>query len=252
LKEQISNLSSLLPGIIAGRLPSKWLVIETIPHHELSDYPFEELFQFSNDRESKLGNLRSEEPSQPPQVHVNEQLLYTQGTIESVQSIRPDCTSESLQSRSLNIEIEDGNLSNSATDYSEYTHSSACHERSDYHQKLDQEFSDYYCEDVDWRAQQPSACEGDFLDSQNNNLQRSGPSEAEFSDWDSLIDYSPRITPSIASTNCSTLATEPDIKSPALVDAWQDEGMTNCIMAWTAHGEGAGTINPKDLLQASV
>jgi hypothetical protein len=77
LKEQISNLSSLLPGIIAGRLPLKWLVIETIPYYELSDYPFEELFQFSNNCELKLGNLRLEELSQPPQVHVNKQLLYT-------------------------------------------------------------------------------------------------------------------------------------------------------------------------------
>lgn len=184
LKEQISNLSSMPPRMAASRLLSKWLVIETILHHKLSDYPFEELLQFSNDRESKLGDLRSEELSQPPQMHVKEQLLYTQGTIESVQSIHPDCTSESLQSRSLSIEIKDGNLSNFTTDYSEYTHSSVCHERSDYHQKLDQEFSDYCYEDVDWRAQQPSACEGESLDSQDSNLQRSGPSEAEFPDWD--------------------------------------------------------------------
>jgi hypothetical protein len=314
LKEQISNLASLVPGIIAGGLPSKWLVIETIPHYELSDHPFEELFQFFNDRESsQLGGLRSEEPSQPPQVHANEQLLYAQGTTESVQSIRPDCTSESLQSRSLSVEIEDGNLSNSTTNYSEFAQPSAYHEKSDYYQKLDQEFSsymedlssfqdddqsaqpqpghsagfpnpqDYYCQDVDWRAQQPSAWEGGFLDSQDSGLQRSGPSDTEFSDFDSVINYSRQDTPSVASTSpsqsrgqnlpahlvdvprastplqfpsasthYSTLATEPDIKPPALVDTWQNEGMTNCIMAWTAHGQGAGTINPKDLFQASV
>jgi hypothetical protein len=44
LKEQISNLSFLLPGIVASGLPSEWLVIETIPYHELLDYPFEKLF----------------------------------------------------------------------------------------------------------------------------------------------------------------------------------------------------------------
>jgi hypothetical protein len=69
LKEQIGNLSPLLPGIIASGLLSKLLVIETIPAHELSDHPLEELFQFSNDRESsKLGDLPLEEPSQPSQM----------------------------------------------------------------------------------------------------------------------------------------------------------------------------------------
>lgn len=55
-----------------------------------------------------------------------------------------------------------------------------------------------------------------------------------------------------ASTHYSTLATEPDIKSLALVDTWQNEGMTNCMMAWTAHDQGARTANPRDLLRASV
>ncbi|KAH9203502.1 hypothetical protein DL95DRAFT_418987 [Leptodontidium sp. 2 PMI_412] len=39
LKKQISNLSLLLPGIVASEMPSKLLVIETIRHHELPDYP---------------------------------------------------------------------------------------------------------------------------------------------------------------------------------------------------------------------
>jgi hypothetical protein len=113
-------------------------------------------------------------------MQTNEQLLCAQGTTESVQSIRPDYTSESLQSCPLSIEIEDGNLFNSTTDYSEFAQPSAC--RSDYYQELDQEFSsymadpssfldddqsaqlqpghsggfpnpqDYYCQDADWRA----------------------------------------------------------------------------------------------------
>jgi hypothetical protein len=112
---------------------------------------------------------------------------------------------------------------------------------------------DYYSQDVDWRVQQPSACEGEFLDSQDSDLQRSGLSDTELSDLDSFINYSLRITPSVASTShYSTLATEPDIKSPALVDTWQNEGMTNCLMAWTAHDQGPGTVSPKDLFRASV
>jgi hypothetical protein len=55
-----------------------------------------------------------------------------------------------------------------------------------------------------------------------------------------------------ASTHDSTLATEPDIKPPALVDTWQNEGMTNCMMAWIAHDQGAEKINPKVFFQASV
>jgi hypothetical protein len=306
-------LSSFLPYIVTGELLSRRLVIETIPHHELSDHPFEELFQFANDLElSNFGDLRSEEQSLPSQVQGNKQLPYAQGTIESVQSMRPDCTSESLQSRSLSVEIEDGNPSTSTTDYSEFPHPSACREKSDYHHKLEQEFSrymedssfsqdddqyaqlqpghseefptpqDYYFQGVNWRAQQPSTCEGEFLDSQDSDLQHSGPSEAACSGLDSFINYSPQNTPSIASTSVqsrgqnvlahlvdvprastppqfpsasthySTLATEPDIKPPAVADTWQNEGMTDCMTAWTAHDQGAGTINPKDLFQASV
>ncbi len=61
---------------------------------------------------------------------------------------------------------------------------------------------DYYFQGVDWRAQQPSSnCEGGFPHSQDGDLQRSGLSKAEFSDLDSLINYSPQITPSITSTH---------------------------------------------------
>jgi len=260
-----------------------------------------------------IQNIRPESlQSRSPSAEIedgNPQLSYA---IESVQSMRPDCTSKSLQSRSLSVEIENGNLSNSTTDYSEYTHSSACHEKSDYHPELNQQFQrymedpssfqdvdrsaqpqpghsgefpnpqDYYFQGVDWRAQQLSSdCKGEFPDSQYSDLQRLGPSEAEFSDLDLFIDYSPQNTPSIASTSpsqsrgrnlpahlvdmprpstplqspsssthYSTLATEPDIKSPALIDTWQNEGMTNCMMAWT--DQDAGTVNPKDLLRASV
>ncbi|CZT52853.1 uncharacterized protein RSE6_14241 [Rhynchosporium secalis] len=52
LKEQMRNLSWVLRGIAAGDIPTKQLVIETVPSHDLSDYPFEELFRFSSDRSS--------------------------------------------------------------------------------------------------------------------------------------------------------------------------------------------------------
>ena len=86
-------------------------MIETVPHHELSDHPFEELFQFFNDRDSiKLGGFPSEEPSQlcmetvdarqadaavlpSDQGYANKQLSYAR---ESSRSICPDRTSESL------------------------------------------------------------------------------------------------------------------------------------------------------------
>ena len=108
-------------------LPSKWLTMETIPHHELSDHSFKERFQFCDDRESsKLGNLYSEEPSQismetadaavgrSDQRPANKQLSSAQGTIESVQSMRSD--SGSLHRQSPSSESEDGNLSDSTTD----------------------------------------------------------------------------------------------------------------------------------------
>ncbi|PVH67756.1 hypothetical protein DL98DRAFT_637461 [Cadophora sp. DSE1049] len=64
LKEQISNLSCVLRGILASEIPTKRLVIETIQYHELSDHPFEELFQFSSDRNSsELGETLDAERS---------------------------------------------------------------------------------------------------------------------------------------------------------------------------------------------
>lgn len=196
-------------------------MIEVIPCHELSKHPFEELFQFSNDHESsKLGEPPSEEPSQPSQVpmetvdarqadaavgpssdqgHANEQLSYAQGTRESVQNIRPDYTSESLRSRSPSADIEDGNPSNSITDYGELAHLS---EKSD-SRELNQQPSysninseDYYDQEDDWRAQEPpDDGEREFADFKDGDLQRSGPSEAEFSDFDSFVDMQRASTP---------------------------------------------------------
>jgi hypothetical protein len=167
--------------------------------------------------------------------HANDQPSYAQGIIESVQSMRPDRASVSLQSRSPSAEVEDRNLSNSTTDYSEYTRPiSAFHEKFDYYKELDQEFSrymedpsfsqdddqyaqpqsgysrgfpnpeDYYFQGVDWRAQQPSAdCTGEFPDSKDGHLQGLNPSATEDSDLNLLINYSPRSTHGIAATSPS-------------------------------------------------
>lgn len=132
------------------------------------------------------------------------------------------CANEQLfyaQSTSPSAEIEDGNSSNSTTDCRENTNPSVCHEESDYRQEqfnkymedsfyfldVDQSVQsqpghsggfpnpeDYYFQGVDWRAKQPSGdCEGEFPCFQDGDLQRSGPSEAEFFDFNSLINYSP-------------------------------------------------------------
>ena len=236
-------------------------MIETVPDHELSEHPFEELFEFSNDGESsKLSGLASEEPTQPSQMptdtvntrqanaavglsdqgHANEQLSYAQETIESVQSVLLD----------------------------------SAQPQPSYNWDLDPQ--DYYDQDDDWRAQPPPGnSEGEFPNSQDGDLQPSDPSDVEFSGLDSLINYSPLNTPSIASISSqsqgqnllahladmprastplqslnvsahySTLATEPDIKPAALVDTWQNEGTTNGMMAWPTYDQDAGRVDPK-------
>ena len=55
-----------------------------------------------------------------------------------------------------------------------------------------------------------------------------------------------------APTHYFTLATAPDIKSRTLVDTWQNEGMDDFRMVWTAHDRDVRAVNPNDLLQASV
>src|SRR6266498_126398 len=52
LREQISNLSAVLPGMTEDNLPSQKLVLKTFPYHqlsELSDRSLEELSQFAID-----------------------------------------------------------------------------------------------------------------------------------------------------------------------------------------------------------
>ncbi|KAF8855966.1 hypothetical protein BDZ45DRAFT_745972 [Acephala macrosclerotiorum] len=305
LKEQVCNLSTVLPQIVDNRLPPRKLVLETLTSNllpQLRSSSLEELFKFDTDvtdsrqADAAVGSssdqgraneqsyvqvtsesLQSRSPSADFENR-NPQVSHAQSTIESVQDSRPDCTSESIRPRPPSAEIEDGNPSNPTTDYSKFAHPSTCHEKSDYYQELDQEFSsfmenpscfkdddksaqlqpehsrgflnpqDYYSQDDDWRAQRPSANEREFLDSQDSDLQRSSLSDTEFSDLDSFIDYSPKNTSSLAFT-CLNQSRGQNLPA-RFVD--MSRASTNCIIAWTAHNQDTGIINPKDLFQASV
>jgi len=111
-------------------------VIETIPHYELSNYPFEELFQFSNNSElSKLVDVQQVDAAVGPsdQGHADTQLSYIQDTIDPVQNMRPGSISESLQSRSPSADINNGGPSSSVTDYSEYARALAYQGKSDHY-----------------------------------------------------------------------------------------------------------------------
>lgn len=129
-------------------------MIETTPFHDLSKHSFEELFQFSSDRNSsELGELSSEEPSQmskqavdTPQTNTpigrSDQRQFNErvpGTIESVQDTLPDSPSENLQSFSPSSETKNGSPSYSLIGYSESAHLSAHHEQSDHHEELSQQ-----------------------------------------------------------------------------------------------------------------
>lgn len=191
LEEQISNLSGFLRGIVASDIPTKRLVIETIPSHDLSDHPFEELFQFSGDlNSSELGEPSSEERSQMSTETVNTAQTNTavgpldqrqaherlQGTIESVQVTQRDSISESLQSLSPSTEIKSGSLSNSIIDCSESAHPLAYHEQSNHHEELGQQSHRHMnntspVQDVDGLAQPQPTLDLGELDPQDYYIQ---------------------------------------------------------------------------------
>jgi hypothetical protein len=83
----MSTLSSLLPGIIADGLPSEWLLIETIPPHELPDHSFDKLFQSS-------GYCELSEPGSPSSAELSQLPL---GTVDTQ---RPSPLGEPSQTRS--------------------------------------------------------------------------------------------------------------------------------------------------------
>ena len=68
---------------------------------------------------------------------------------------------------------------------------------------------DCYNHDDDWRIQQPfGTYKGEFPDSQDGDLEKSGPSKAEFSDLDWFINYSPSNTQHRISTPTSMSRSE--------------------------------------------
>ena len=127
LKEQISNLSALLPGIADCSLPSQRLVLETFPcNHlpELSDRPLEELFQFSIDT---VDTHRADAVIGPSfdQMLPDEPSFYGPDTIVPVQSTSRDCAFENLWRPSPTGGNDAGSPSNFTLGFDENTCSSS-------------------------------------------------------------------------------------------------------------------------------
>jgi hypothetical protein len=117
LKEQISNLSALLPGMAEDDLPSHRLVLETFPCHQLSELsgrPLEELFQFSIDT---VDAHRADAVVGPSfdQMFPGEESFYDLDAIMPVQSISQNCASENLGRPSSSAGIDNENPSNFGT-----------------------------------------------------------------------------------------------------------------------------------------
>jgi hypothetical protein len=72
LKDQLSHLSILLPGIVNyGILPPQRLVLETLPHSRLSeigDRPLEELLQYCTEDQDAIEPAQGTVPDCPPEV----------------------------------------------------------------------------------------------------------------------------------------------------------------------------------------
>jgi hypothetical protein len=115
LKDQLSNLSILLPGIVYyGILPPQMLVLETLPHSRLSevgDRPLEELLQYCTKDQNAI------EPAQ----RLLQYCIEDQDAIEPAQGTIPDCPPEDPNQLSSPLDRMDGGTpSDSALDFSEY------------------------------------------------------------------------------------------------------------------------------------
>jgi hypothetical protein len=114
LKDQLSNLSILLPDIVYYRiLLSQRLVLETLLYSRLSevgDQPLEKLLQYCTEDQGAI------EPAQGLLQYCTED----QNAIEPAQRT-PDCPPEDPdQLSSLPTRMDDRTLSDSAIDFSEY------------------------------------------------------------------------------------------------------------------------------------
>jgi hypothetical protein len=115
LKDQLSNLSILLPDIVYYRiLPPQRLVLETLPYSRLSevgDQPLEELLQYCTEDQGAI------EPAQGLLQYCTED----QNAIEPAQRTVPDCPPEDPDQLSSPLTRMDGGTpSDSAIDFSEY------------------------------------------------------------------------------------------------------------------------------------
>jgi hypothetical protein len=115
LKDQLNNLSILLPGIVYyGILPSQMLVLETLPHSRLSevgDRPLEELLQYCTEDQNAI------EPAQ----RLLQYCIEDQDTIDPAQGTVPDCPPEDSDQLSSPLDRMDSRTpSDSALAFSEY------------------------------------------------------------------------------------------------------------------------------------
>jgi hypothetical protein len=115
LKDQLSNLSIILPDIVYNRiLPPQRLVLETLPESRLSevgDRPLEELLQYCTEDQNAM------EPAQ----EVLQYCIEDQDAIEPAQGTVPDRPPEGPDQLSSPLDRMDGRTpSDSAIDFSEY------------------------------------------------------------------------------------------------------------------------------------
>ncbi len=126
MREQTSNLSGLLPGIVGNGLPSQSIVLETYPSNQLSELcnrPLEELFQFCTGIDSQRADAV---------------------VSLSFDQIRD---AENFLLLSPSAGINDGHPSSSTWDYVEYT--SAPQGKSLCSLEIDQQFDMYVGEPFD-------------------------------------------------------------------------------------------------------
>jgi hypothetical protein len=228
LKEQISNLSTILPHIVVNRLPPQRLVIETLTSKllpELRNRSLEELFQFCTDTND---SHKADAPVGPPSDQVYGQSFYTQGPVGSVPNPLPHqfCTNTGdshqadapvgplsgqpyINRQSLYTQVPVGSIPNHLPGYTSkslqwHSPTAGINDGSPsnfttnwdkyIHPSTSQSISPYL-QEIDSSAQrQFSHCGREFPYFRDGNLltqEQSGPYKAESSDLDSLINYSP-------------------------------------------------------------
>ena len=114
LREQISNLSAVLPNIAEDNLPSQKLILKTFPCHqlsELSNRPLKKLSQFAIDT---INTHQADTIIGPSfnQIFPDKPSSYSLDAIVPVQSTSQDYTSRNLERPSSTAEINNAHPSN--------------------------------------------------------------------------------------------------------------------------------------------